>query len=48
MWSTYGVILYKNTGLYAIYYLCPHSGHIYLDQRFKTEEEAWKYIEEEL
>jgi hypothetical protein len=48
MWSTYGVKLYKSTGLYAIYYLCPHAGHVYLDFRFKTEAEAWKFIEEEL
>lgn len=40
----YGVRLYKNTGLYAIYYLCPHSGHVYLDKRFSTEKEARDFI----
>lgn len=40
----YGIRLYKNTNKWSIYYLCPHSGHVYLDVRFDTENEAKEYV----
>ena len=44
MKTMYGVRLYKNTGKFAIYYLCPHHGHVYLDPRFDSEVDAKSYI----
>lgn len=38
--KNYGVIRYKNTQLWAIFYFCPHAGHVYLDVRFDTKFEA--------
>ena len=42
--TNYGVIQYKKTDKFAIYYLCPHSGHVYLDPRFDTMDQAINYI----
>ena len=42
--SLYGVRKYKRTEKWAIYYLCPHSGHVYLDPRFDSKEEAELHV----
>lgn len=38
---------YRDTGKWAIYYFGPE-GHVYLDPRFDTEEQAKMYIESTL
>lgn len=39
----YKVRLYKKTGLFAVYTLDPHHGHVYRAERFTTEAEAWQW-----
>lgn len=44
MGRVYAVRLYKRTDKWAIYYLCPHAGHVYLDPRFDSEVDAKGYV----
>jgi len=46
MKTIYGVRLYKNTGLWAVFTLDPHQGHKYLSVRFASEIEALNYVSE--